>query len=119
MIAYIVIGLQFLLALVFVGSGVTKLTSNAKMIEEFQRWGYSKSFMYFVGACEVTGAIGLLVGYFFLPSLRLFPALGLFLLMIGAVFTHIKAGDDLQKAAPAVVFCSLLGLLAFRFFEFS
>ena len=39
---YIIIGLQVLLSLVFMGSGITKLTSNSKMSEEFSVWGYTK-----------------------------------------------------------------------------
>ncbi|WP_418936972.1 DoxX family protein [Paenibacillus anseongense] len=39
-----------------------KLTENAQQVELFTEvFGYAKGFMYFVGACEVLGALGLIL----------------------------------------------------------
>ena len=76
--------LTYLLALVFLLSGVTKLAGLEFEIRAFERWGYPLWFMYLSGAIEVAGAIGLL-----LPRLSALMAVGLALFMTGAVGTHL------------------------------
>jgi uncharacterized membrane protein YphA (DoxX/SURF4 family) len=70
------------LALIFGVSGIAKLVGADAMVDQFQRWGYSQSFMLAVGTFELLGAIGLLV-----PKIASVSALCLILLMIGAVYT--------------------------------
>ena len=88
-----------------------KLTGNPVQVQTFTSLGYSLGFMYFVGACEVLGAIGLLVG-FWKPKLGLLASGGLVLLMAGAVFSHLKAGQGIGAAMPALVIL-ILSLFVF------
>jgi putative oxidoreductase len=91
--------------LLVVGSillSVMKLTGNELLVQTFISLGYSVGFMYFVGVCEMLGAIGLLVG-FWRPKLALLSSVGLVLLMVCAVFSHLKAGQGMGAAMPALV----------------
>lgn len=107
--------LQGLLAVGFAAFGVMKLTGNAMQVQIFEGFGYPLGFMYFVGSCEVLGAIGLLVG-FWKSRIALLASGGLVLLMVGAVFAHFKAGQGIGLAMPALVFfiLSLVVLLGKR-----
>lgn len=75
--------LCFILAAIFAASGIAKLASLPFEVEAFARWGYPPAFMYFTGALEVAGAVGLLV-----PRLSAAASLCLSGLMIGATATH-------------------------------
>jgi len=107
--------LQGLLAVGFAAFGVMKLTGNAMQVQIFEGFGYPLGFMYFVGFCEVLGAIGLLVG-FWKSRIALLASGGLVLLMVGAVFAHFKAGQGIGLVMPALVFfiLSLVVLLGKR-----
>ena len=76
--------LSIVLSLIFIASGGAKLAGLAFEIAAFERWGYPLWFMYFTGAIEVAGAIGLQVR-------RLSALTGgcLALMMVGAVATHV------------------------------
>lgn len=95
--------IQGLLVVGFIAFGMMKLTGNEMQIRTFKSLGLSLGFMYFVGACEVLGAIGLLLG-FWKSKLGLLASGGLVLLMAGAAFSHLKAGQGMGAALPAVIF---------------
>ena len=67
-----------------------------ELTARFQSYGYPAWFQMFIGICEVCGAIGLLV-----PRLAFFAALGLLLIMLGALWTVWMAGQGV--AAPLFV----------------
>ncbi len=56
---------------------------------------------------EALGGLGLLIGIW-LPWLAELASAGLTLVMLGAVLTHLRTRDPLNKIAPAMV----LGVLA-------
>jgi uncharacterized membrane protein len=68
--------------------------------------GFSPAFLRFIGASELAGAAGLMV-----PSLRVWAAVGLVLVMVGAVGVHVRARHGLAKTAPALVTLVALGAL--------
>jgi uncharacterized membrane protein YphA (DoxX/SURF4 family) len=89
------------LALAFLGAGGSKLTGAPALAENFARWGYPQWFLYVTGAIEVVAALLLLV-----PRTATLGA-GLVLgTMVGAVLTHLKAGETSQVVVPLI----LLGL---------
>ncbi|XEC96059.1 DoxX family protein [Paenibacillus tarimensis] len=94
--------IQGLLVVGFILFGTMKLTGNEMLVQTFTALGYSTGFMYFLGVCEVLGAIGLLVG-FWRPILAMLASVGLILLLAGAVFSHLKAGQGMGEAMPAFV----------------
>lgn len=72
------------------------------MREEFATYGLPLWFMWVVGGLKILFALSLLVG-FWLPKLIRPAAIGMAMLMLGAIGMHIKVGDALKKAAPASI----------------
>jgi putative oxidoreductase len=75
---------RILLSAQFIAGGALKLTGEASMVAMFDDIGVGAGLRLFVGACEVAGAVGLLV-----PRLVRPAATGLVLLMVGAVITNV------------------------------
>ena len=95
------IALQVVLVLFFLVPGVMKLLGNPELVAVFEGFGYSTTFMYFIGAAEVLGALGIAIGgriHRILPYLAMD---GLSLIMIGAVYSHVTNGDPITAAVPA------------------
>lgn len=102
-----------LLAAAFAGAGAMKL---AKSKQELQAGGmawaedFSPTQIKLIGAVEVLGALGLILPAAFgiAPILSAVAALGLFLVMAGAVVVHVRRGEGVAAFAPSLV----LGLLS-------
>ena len=90
--------LIYILAIMFVLAGGAKVFRAKPMVAQFKEFGLPDFMVVAIGALEVLGAIGL-----FIPSLTLYAAIGLALLMIGAVYNHIKTKHNAQTIAPAFV----------------
>ena len=70
------------------------------MKEEFAAYGLPAWFMGMVGFLKISLAILLFVGIW-LPSLTKPAAIGIAILMLGAVSMHFKVRDPLKKSLPA------------------
>ena len=92
-----------LATLAFLIAGGSKLAGASQHVEAFARWGYPGWFLYVVGACEIAGALLLVV-----PRTATFGAFVLGCLMLGAIGTHLRAGEGPHTLAPLL----LLGLVA-------
>lgn len=88
----------------------------SSMKAEFATYGLSETMVYFIGTLKVLSAISLLVSIWVTPLA--IPASALMaLLMIGAIFMHIKVKDPLKKSLPAFIFLLLsLLILSYTFF---
>lgn len=84
-----------ILALLFLVAGAGKLTGAAAPM--FSEWGYPAWFATLIGVAEVAGAIGLLI-----PKLMRLAVVGLTLIMIGAAYTHISAGEGAAVLRPLI-----------------
>ncbi len=107
-------GVSGLLTALYLFSGGSKLLDlqpGGGIAEAAAHFGYPVAFMYFVGACEVAGAVGLLI-----PRLATLAAAGLSILMLGAFVSHLRAGDPIQNAVVPLIALVLLivGALARR-----
>jgi uncharacterized membrane protein len=80
--------LAVLLALAMAGAGVTKLAADPAMVTMFDDIGTGTWMRVLVGACELAGAVGLLV-----PRLRSWAALGLLVLLVCATVTNVLVLD--------------------------
>ncbi|MGP5125446.1 DoxX family protein [Brachybacterium tyrofermentans] len=112
--------LAFLLAAVFIGSGLAKLlTPRAQQVE---RTPYAEDFPHSVivgiGVLEILGAVGLI-----LPALTgvatilvAFAAAGLAITMVFAALVHIRRGDGFAAALPSIVLAILSVLVAWSRF---
>lgn len=79
------------------------------MQEEFAVYGLPGWFMYAVGALKLLLAVLLMAGTW-MPRLVFPAAVGMAVLMAGAVAMHVKVKDPLKKTAPAL---SMLALSLF------
>ena len=93
--------LLLLPALVFAAAGIEKLAGTPLLHHSFKVMGLPEWFGYFIGACELSGALGLLW-----PRTRKLAAIGLAVIMMGAIYYHIKFA--IQSPTPAVTLLFLL-----------
>ncbi|MDB5236064.1 MAG: hypothetical protein JWR44_3057 [Hymenobacter sp.] len=96
--------LQGLLGLAFIGFGGYGLLHAAENTKNFVGMGLPGWFAYLIAAAELLGGIGLLIPRFVRPA-----ALGLIIIMIGAVVLHAtKIPGGLKGGIPAITFLVLL-----------
>jgi uncharacterized membrane protein YphA (DoxX/SURF4 family) len=95
-----------LLAFIFVYAGVLKLIGHPSMAPFFQKLGLGMWFMYFTGAAETLGGIGVLI-----PRFRFWAALDIAVVMVGATFTNLFVVPSTGATVLTVVlFFVCLGL---------
>jgi len=84
-------------------AGVMKLTKNQMSVEMAEKLDYSNLMMP-IGAAEVAGAIGVLIGALSsdLEWIGVLAAIGVIALMIGAQVYHRRAGDT-KEGMPSLV----------------
>ncbi|MEV6108610.1 DoxX family protein [Streptomyces sp. NPDC051940] len=99
-IAYTV--LAILLSLVLVASGRAKLVRDEKIVEGMRRAAVPDSWLPRLATLEILGALGLLAGIWLRP-LGIAAAAGVVLYFIGAVITHLRAGDGANAPVPTVL----------------
>ena len=107
--------LSVLLALVFARVGVSKVSTAAdKMVAALGTLGVSTGLVRLIGALEILGAAGLVIGLWIGP-LGIAAALGLALLMIGAVIYHVRARDTATNTlSPLILLLFSATVLALR-----
>jgi uncharacterized membrane protein YphA (DoxX/SURF4 family) len=98
---------QVLLAVAFLGAGATKLMQPKEKLAKNMGWveDFSQPTVRIIGALEVLGAIGVVLPALtgILPWLTPLAALGLVLLMAGAVYTHLRREEGSAVVPPAVL----------------
>tara|TARA_R110002072_G_scaffold159819_5_gene310868 strand:- start:803 stop:1183 length:381 start_codon:yes stop_codon:yes gene_type:complete len=82
------------------------------IIEEFNYYGLSKVFCYFIGFLKVSLAI-LLLASITIEYLTLTASLGLAALLLGSIIMHIKVKDPLFKSFPAFLFMVMNLIIAY------
>jgi uncharacterized membrane protein YphA (DoxX/SURF4 family) len=90
--------ISVLLLIVFLGSGLAKLTAQPMVLTMFAAFGYPAWFMYVVGALEVIAAILIVV-----PRTSRLGAAIIIGIMIGALITHLAHGQVSMIAGPATL----------------
>lgn len=89
--------LTILLALWLIAAGLSKLAPSDEQLANFENWEVSPEFMLFIGVCEILGAVAL-----FIPKLRPFAVLGLAVILIGAIATHITSDELVKTPTPTI-----------------
>ena len=107
--------LTLFVAFCFTGYGFTCLFSE-KMVKEFQRFGLTDLQRKLTGFLQILGSLGLVLGYFYYPSLALFSAIGLSLQMLLGFAVRIKIKDGFYDSSPSFVFMVLNGYLAYAYY---
>ncbi|WP_341285618.1 DoxX family protein [Priestia megaterium] len=104
--------IQALLIIDFLVSGIMKLVGNDIAVQEFTEvYNYSLGFLYTIGILEVLGALGLFIGYWKPKLALLFSSAGLALIMLGAIFTLLNAGQEIMVLMPILVL--ILSIIVF------
>jgi uncharacterized membrane protein YphA (DoxX/SURF4 family) len=100
---------QVLLALIFIFAGVMKLVMPMDEMLKQMPIALPPAFLIFTGIVEVLGGLGVILPWLlnFRPGLTPLAAVGLLIVMIGAVVYTIAAVDPASALIPAAV-----GLLA-------
>jgi hypothetical protein len=80
------------------------------MKEEFSVYSLSENFLYLVGALKVVSAFAIFISIWY-PSLLLYGAGVMTILMIGAISMHIKVKDPIQKSIPAAAMLLMSAVL--------
>ncbi len=101
-----------LLALGFLLASLGKLTGGQTAM--FSNWGYPEWFAIFIGIAELVGVIGLLI-----PKTTKLAILGLTAIMLGAAYTHLANGEDLQIIRPLIFSILLWSVWFLRRYSFS
>ena len=81
------------------------------MAEEFAVYGLSPAAMRAIGTAKLGLAAALFVGIW-VPQLVQPAAIGMALLMVGAVAMHVKVGDSFAKSVPALAMLVLSSFVA-------
>ena len=100
--------LQILLALTFLFSGGMKLVIPTEVLNSyappdailFPGW-----FLKFIGLCEVLGGLGLILPGIFRRNqyLTIYAAIGLLIIMLGAIVVSLMGGGVMAAASPFIV----------------
>jgi len=90
------------LAALFAFSSSIKLLGVQRSLAIRDHLGISPALWRLIGALELAGVVGVLVGLWW-PPLGIAAAVGLALLSVGAVVSHVRASDSVAETVPAVV----------------
>ena len=89
--------------------------SSTSLKDEFKAYGYPDWFFYFIFVLKTTLALFIFSGIWF-ESFLYIGSIGMTLLMLGAIFSHIKIKDSFIKVVPATVMFCLSAFLVTSFF---
>ena len=104
--------LRILVALGFLLACSGKLTSNAAVIEMFENWGYPDGFYLVIGILEFLLAIALLI-----PKTLKIAFIGLMIIMIGALVTHVLNDPMMQVIRPIIFIIFLSTIYYLNFYK--
>lgn len=108
--------IQVLLAVVFVGSGASKLAGVQMQVANFERYHYPQWFRLVTGAVEVIGAAGMVAGLF-VDEIAVAAGLWLGVTMVVAMVTDIRYSPPPTFIAPLVLLALSIAVIALRLAE--
>ncbi|SDG88441.1 DoxX-like family protein [Sinosporangium album] len=115
-IAFVIVAV--ITAILFVLAGLPKLLAQPAMVTELGRLGVAPGFMRIVGLLEVLGGLGVLAGIW-IGILGILAPAGLILVMLGAIGTHVRAGDTAnQTLRPLPLLILAIAALVLRVLAF-
>jgi putative oxidoreductase len=100
---------MILVALVLLPAGSAKLAGVAQLHASFAVLGLPVWFGYFIGACEVAGAVGI-----FIRKLSIAAASGICVIMLGAVYFHVAHTPPAQGLPALMVLLLCLFIIVKR-----
>lgn len=88
-------------------AGWAKVADAEMLVHNFSKWGYPHWFRYAVGTLEIVASVLLLI-----PKFRVYGASVIGGLMVGAVWTHVAAGEYFMIPIPGILLV-LSGIILF------
>ena len=111
-IAYIIVAI--IMAIIAVGSATGKLQHNPRIITSINGVvGVPMPWIPALAACEIAGALGILIGIFW-PPLGLAAAVGLVIYFVGAIIAHLRVQDFKGLAGPVLPLVLAVATLVLR-----
>ena len=105
MISTLFLVLKIVVTLVFVAAAVLKF--SGKNAPDWERWGYSRQFMYATGVAEMAGVVLL-----WWPGLQFVGAVLMALVLLGALATLVRHHESASHMAlPALTLAAVLAIL--------
>jgi len=99
--------LKLVISLIFVGAAVQKFTGT--VAPNWDRWGYSRRFMYATGIAELVA-----LALFWLPGFERVGATALGLVLLGALATLIRQREGASHLAFTAVTLLLVAAQLYR-----
>ena len=99
--------LKLLITLIFAGAVAQKLTG--KVAPDWQRWGYSRRFMYGTAAAELVA-----LALFWIPGLGIAGAAAFAIILLGALITLFRHNEGPSHVAFTVITLLLVVAQAYR-----
>ena len=101
----LLLALKVFVTLVFLAAAVLKFTG--KNAPDWERWGFSRQFMYATGAAEIAS-----VALLWWPGLQLVGAVLMALVLLGALATLLRHHESASHIAlPALTLAAVLAIL--------
>ena len=101
----LLLALKVFVTLVFLAAAVLKL--SGKNAPDWERWGYSRQFMYATGVAELASVVLL-----WWPGLELVGAVLMGLVLLGALTTLLRHHESASHIAlPALTLAAVLAIL--------
>jgi uncharacterized membrane protein YphA (DoxX/SURF4 family) len=92
-----------LLAALFGFAGLIKVVGLRQSLAIRDHFGVKPVQWRLIGVLELAGVAGVLVGLLAWPPIGVAAAIGLALLVLGAIVFHVRASDGVADTAPAVI----------------
>ncbi len=92
-----------LLAALFGFAGLIKVVGLRQSLAIRDHLGVQPVQWRLIGLLELAGVAGVLVGLLAWPAIGVAAAVGLALLVLGAIGFHVRASDSVADTAPAVI----------------
>ena len=104
--SFVVLSLLLLAVCLIPAAG--KLAGHPKMRHAASHFGIAWRRYRLIGVAELAAAAGVLIGLFWRPA-GLLAAVGMTVLLIGALITHRRAHDSVREALPALLALAISG----------
>lgn len=106
------------MALVFLRSGYSKVSHSGQMEEQIEQLEKpaARMFIRFVGIAEILGSIGLILPWALniWPFLTMWAAVGLSIVMVGAIIIHLRAYEWKYVLLTSTFLIVLIIIAVFR-----
>ncbi len=102
--------LTVLLGVAFLFAGYAKVRHAEPVTTTLDDLGVGRGLQKVIGALEILGGLGVVVGLWLEP-LSILAAIGLVLMMVGAILWHVKAKDSLKNTAGALLLLAFSGVV--------